>query len=71
MPFNYVTLLSLKVIYKRMDIGIDLENLRSISLGERTLQGDLGEHRRGIPNEPFNYLNTLRMKSEYGIGSRQ
>lgn len=54
-----------------MDIGIDLENLRSISLGEQTLRGDPSEDRRGIHDPPYNYLNTLRMKSEYGIRFRQ
>ena len=42
----------------------DLPKLQSIQLGEGALQGDGGDDRKTIRNEPYNYKNTLTMRSE-------
>ena len=42
----------------------DLLQLQSIQLGERALQGDGGYDRQTISDEPYNWKNTLTMRSE-------
>ena len=43
---------------------IDLPSLQSIVLGNNTLEGDNGDRRKTIGNPPYNYRNTLTMRSE-------
>ena len=42
----------------------DLPKLQSIELGTGTLVGDGGDDRKTISDEPYNYKNTLTMRSE-------
>ena len=42
----------------------DLPKLQSIQLGSCALQGDIGEDRETISDKPYNYKNTLTMRSE-------
>ena len=42
----------------------DLPVLQSIQLGNNALQGDSGDRRKMITEEPYNYRNTLTMRSE-------
>ena len=42
----------------------DLTKLQSIQLGWNALRGDGGNDRQTIRKEPFNYKNTLTMRSE-------
>ena len=42
----------------------DLPKLQSIQLDTRALNGDEGDDRKTIRNPPFNYKNTLTMRSE-------
>ena len=42
----------------------DLPKLQSIQLGEGALQGDGRDDRETISDEPYNYNNTLTMRSE-------
>ena len=42
----------------------DLPKLQSIQLGSWTLRGDIGDDRKTIEDEPYNYKNTLTMRSE-------
>ena len=42
----------------------DLPKLQSIQLGDGALNGDWGDNRRTISNPPYNYNNTLTMRSE-------
>ena len=42
----------------------DLPQLQSIRLGEFALQGDDGDDRKTISNKPYNYKNTLTMRSD-------
>ena len=42
----------------------DLPKLQSIQLGDGALRGDNGADRKTISNEPYNYKNTLTMRSE-------
>ena len=42
----------------------DLPKFHSIQFGERALYGDYDNDRKTISEEPFNYKNTLTMKSE-------
>ena len=42
----------------------DLPILQSIELGEYALYGDGRDDRKTISNEPYNYKNTLTMRSE-------
>ena len=42
----------------------DLPKLQSIQLGEYALRGDGRVDRKTISNEPYNYKNTLTMRSE-------
>ena len=42
----------------------DLPALQSIQLGYNALQGDSGDKRKIISEEPYNYKNTLTMRSE-------
>ena len=43
----------------------DLPKLQSIQLGECALDGDnCGDDRRTTSDEPYNYKNTLTMRSE-------
>ena len=42
----------------------DLPKLQSIQLDGSALDGDDGDDRKTINNEPFNYKNTLTMRSE-------
>ena len=42
----------------------DLPSLQSIQLGNNALQGDSGDKRKMITEEPYNYRNTMTMRSE-------
>ena len=42
---------------------LDLPNLLSIELEEYALQGDYRKNRRSLDLQPFNFKNTLKMKS--------
>ena len=42
----------------------DLPKLQSIQLGDEALAGDGGNDRRTISDAPYNYKNTLTMRSE-------
>ena len=42
----------------------DLPKLQSIQLAYGALEGDAGDDRKTIINEPYNYKNTLTMRSE-------
>ena len=42
----------------------DLPKLQSIQLGDGALLGDARDDRRTIRREPYNYKNTLAMRSE-------
>ena len=42
----------------------DLPKLQSIQLGEWALWGDPRDDRQTISDEPFNFKNTLTMRSE-------
>ena len=42
----------------------DLPKLQSIRLGDFALRGDGGDDRKTISEAPFNYKNTLTMRSE-------
>ena len=42
----------------------DLPKLQSIQLGPGGLQGDNDDDRETISDEPYNYKNTLTMRSE-------
>lgn len=38
--------------------------LQSIQLGDNALQGDNSDKRKMITKEPYNYANTMTMRSE-------
>ena len=42
----------------------DLPKLQSIQLGDSALRGDDRADRKTISNEPYDYKNTLTMRSE-------
>ena len=42
----------------------DLPKLQSIHLDSSAFYGDDGDDRKTISNEPYNYKNTLTMRSE-------
>ena len=42
----------------------DLPKLQSIELGDGALSGDDDDDRKRIRREPYNYKNTLTMRSE-------
>ena len=42
----------------------DLPKLQSIRLGDGALNGDGGDDRKTISTKPYNYKNTLTMRSE-------
>ena len=42
----------------------DLPKLQSIELDWSALEGDGGDDRKTISDEPYNFKNTLTMKSE-------
>ena len=42
----------------------DLPKLQSIQLGDGALNGDWRDNRKTISDEPYNYKNTLTMRSE-------
>ena len=42
----------------------DLPKLQSIQLGDDALDGDARDDRKTISNPPYNYKNTLTMRSE-------
>ena len=42
----------------------DLPMLQSIRLGDDALQGDERDDRKTISTKPYNYKNTLTMRSE-------
>ena len=42
----------------------DLPKLQSIQLGNSALQGDGGGDRQTISDKPYNYKNTLTMRSD-------
>ena len=44
----------------------DLPKLQSIQLGYGALQGDYRDDRKTISYEPYDYKNTLTMRSEIG-----
>ena len=41
----------------------DLPSLQSIQLGNNALQGDSGDKRKMIVEPPYNYRNTMTMRS--------
>ena len=45
----------------------DLPELQTIQLGEQALCGDSRDERKAIEEKPFNYKNTLTMRSENEI----
>ena len=45
---------------------LDLPALQSLTLGIYAFDGDFQSNRKGIPMEPFNWKNTLTMKSGNG-----
>ena len=42
----------------------DLPKLQSIQLGEKAIDGDYGDDRKTKNTEPYNYNNTLTMRSD-------
>ena len=42
----------------------DLPELQSIQLGKSALEGDPRDNRKMISTKPYNYKNTLTIKSE-------
>ena len=42
----------------------DLPKLQSIQLGSSALKGDAGADRKTIGDKPYNYKNTLTMRSD-------
>ena len=46
-----------------MNDEIDLPTLQSLTIGSWSLQGDYRDNRKTISREPYNYKNTLRMRS--------
>ena len=42
----------------------DLPKLQSIRLGDEALEGDGRDDRKTIRDKPYNYKNTLTMRSE-------
>ena len=42
----------------------DLPKVQSIQLGWATLEGDSSNDRKMMDHEPFNYKNTLTMRSQ-------
>ena len=46
-----------------MNDEIDLPTLQSFHIGSWSLQGDYRDNRKTISSEPYNYKNTLRMRS--------
>lgn len=46
---------------------VDLTQLQSIELGCDALRGDDRDYRKRIQKEPFEYMNSLRLKSGHGI----
>ena len=42
----------------------DLPKLQSIQLGQEALSGDASDDRKTISEKPYNYKNTLAMRSE-------
>ena len=42
----------------------DLPKLQSIQLGQIALKGDDGDDRKTTINKPYNYKNTLTMRSD-------
>ena len=42
---------------------LDLPNLLSIELEEYAFQGDYRKNRKSLDLDPFNFKNTLKMKS--------
>ena len=42
---------------------IDLPSLQTITLGQYAFQGDENDNRKSKSTEPFNFQNTLTMKS--------
>ena len=47
-----------------MNDEIDLPTLQSLTIGSWSLQGDYRDNRKTISSEPYNYKNTLRMRSD-------
>ena len=47
-----------------MNDEIDLPTLQSFHIGSWSLQGDYRDNRKTISSEPYNYKNTLRMRSD-------
>ena len=43
---------------------LDLPKLQSIQLNDNALDGDDRDDRKTISNKPYNYMNTLTMRSE-------
>ena len=42
----------------------DLPKFQSIQLGRAAIRGDWRDNRKTISDEPYNYKNTLTMRSE-------
>ena len=47
-----------------MNDEIDLPTLQSFHIGSWSLQGAYRDNRKTISSEPYNYKNTLRMRSD-------
>ena len=45
----------------------DLPRLQFIQLGNYALDGDVRSDRKGIPREPFNWTNTLTVRSNHWV----
>lgn len=48
-------------------IDPDLPKLQSIVLDANALEGDFSDDRKEIPVEPYNYKNTLTLKSAFSL----
>ena len=46
---------------------LDLNQLQSIKLGVKTLSGDFSDSQKTIQQEPYNYNNTLIMRSRVDL----
>ena len=46
---------------------LDLNQLQSIELGVKTLSGDFSDSQKTIQQEPYNYNNTLIMRSRVDL----
>ena len=64
---KYIQLCSFDCVWEWLKRWIDdseLPKLQSIQLGTHALQGDGGDDRKAISTQPYNWKNTLTMRSE-------